>query len=74
MGITLSERLHLAPVDPDCKHALDFATGENFRCHFLCALLTEIYLGTGLWAIEFAQQYPDAQVLGTDLSAIQPEL
>jgi len=29
--------------------------------------------GTGIWAIEFAQQYPLAQVLGTDLSAIQPE-
>lgn len=28
--------------------------------------------GTGIWAIEFAQQYPSAHVLGTDLSPIQP--
>lgn len=28
--------------------------------------------GTGIWAIEFAQQYPSARVLGTDLSPIQP--
>jgi SAM-dependent methyltransferase len=29
--------------------------------------------GTGLWAIEFATQYPMASVTGTDLSPIQPE-
>lgn len=28
--------------------------------------------GTGIWAIEFANEYPTIQVLGTDLSAIQP--
>jgi SAM-dependent methyltransferase len=28
--------------------------------------------GTGLWAIEFAQEYPSCDVLGTDLSPIQP--
>ncbi|KAK3938617.1 S-adenosyl-L-methionine-dependent methyltransferase [Diplogelasinospora grovesii] len=29
--------------------------------------------GTGIWAIEFATQHPSADVLGTDLSPIQPE-
>ncbi|KAL1980809.1 hypothetical protein VTN96DRAFT_3504 [Rasamsonia emersonii] len=28
--------------------------------------------GTGIWAIDFADQYPSAQVLGNDLSPIQP--
>jgi methylase of polypeptide subunit release factors len=28
--------------------------------------------GTGIWAIEFADKYPSASVLGTDLSPIQP--
>ncbi|KAK7943860.1 uncharacterized protein PG986_012973 [Apiospora aurea] len=28
--------------------------------------------GTGIWANEFAQQHPQAQVLGTDLTMIQP--
>lgn len=28
--------------------------------------------GTGIWAINFAKKYPQAQVLGTDLSFIQP--
>jgi len=29
--------------------------------------------GTGIWAIEFASQNPSAEVIGTDLSPIQPE-
>ncbi|KAM7184880.1 S-adenosyl-L-methionine-dependent methyltransferase [Rhypophila sp. PSN 637] len=29
--------------------------------------------GTGIWAIECAMKYPSAQVIGTDLSPIQPE-
>jgi SAM-dependent methyltransferase len=28
--------------------------------------------GTGIWAIDFADEYPEAQVLGVDLSPIQP--
>ncbi|KAF3770582.1 S-adenosyl-L-methionine-dependent methyltransferase [Cryphonectria parasitica EP155] len=34
----------------------------------------DIGTGTGIWAIEFAQQHPDASVIGTDLSPIQPDL
>jgi methylase of polypeptide subunit release factors len=30
--------------------------------------------GTGIWAIEFAEKYPNCQVIGSDLSPIQPEL
>ncbi|KAI1363481.1 S-adenosyl-L-methionine-dependent methyltransferase [Xylaria arbuscula] len=32
----------------------------------------DIATGTGIWAIEFATQYPDTEVIGTDLSPIQP--
>lgn len=32
----------------------------------------DIGTGTGIWAQEFAEQYPDALVTGTDLSLIQP--
>ncbi|KAF2457406.1 S-adenosyl-L-methionine-dependent methyltransferase, partial [Lineolata rhizophorae] len=28
--------------------------------------------GTGIWAIDFAEMFPQAEVIGTDLSAIQP--
>ncbi|KAK7413919.1 hypothetical protein QQX98_007186 [Neonectria punicea] len=34
----------------------------------------DVGCGTGTWAIEFADQYPSAEVLGVDLSPIQPNL
>jgi len=33
----------------------------------------DLATGTGIWAIEFANNYPYAKVVGTDLSPIQPE-
>lgn len=33
----------------------------------------DIGTGTGIWAIEFAERYESASVIGTDLSPIQPE-
>ncbi|KAH8805982.1 S-adenosyl-L-methionine-dependent methyltransferase [Xylogone sp. PMI_703] len=33
----------------------------------------DIGTGTGIWAIEFASRHPQAEVIGTDLSPIQPE-
>lgn len=33
----------------------------------------DVGTGTGIWAIEFADQNPESDVLGTDLSPIQPE-
>lgn len=34
--------------------------------------VVDIGTGTGIWAIDFGDQYPDAEVTGTDLSPIQP--
>lgn len=34
----------------------------------------DIGTGTGIWAIDFADAYPSARVIGTDLSPIQPGL
>ncbi|KAI0124704.1 methyltransferase [Xylariales sp. AK1849] len=33
----------------------------------------DIATGSGIWAIDFANAYPSAVVIGTDLSAVQPE-
>jgi SAM-dependent methyltransferase len=33
----------------------------------------DVGTGTGIWAIDMADQYPGAEVIGTDLSPIQPE-
>ncbi|KAM7192133.1 S-adenosyl-L-methionine-dependent methyltransferase [Naviculisporaceae sp. PSN 640] len=35
--------------------------------------MLDLGTGTGIWAIECAMQYPSAQIIGTDLSPIQPE-
>ncbi|KAK1781460.1 S-adenosyl-L-methionine-dependent methyltransferase [Copromyces sp. CBS 386.78] len=32
----------------------------------------DIGTGTGLWAIDFAEKFPECSVIGTDVSAIQP--
>src|SRR5436305_7176507 len=34
--------------------------------------ILDIGTGTGIWAIEIADQYPSASVVGTDLSPVQP--
>src|ERR1700683_642286 len=33
----------------------------------------DVATGTGIWAIEFAEQYPSTSVTGSDLSPIQPK-
>ncbi|ETS81475.1 hypothetical protein PFICI_06477 [Pestalotiopsis fici W106-1] len=37
------------------------------------AYVLDVATGTGIWAIEFAEKFPQSHVIGTDLSAIQPE-
>jgi len=41
-------------------------------CHSQRVL--DLGTGTGIWAIDFADEYPSTTVLGTDLSPIQPDL
>ncbi|KAH7133827.1 S-adenosyl-L-methionine-dependent methyltransferase [Dactylonectria macrodidyma] len=36
------------------------------------ARVLDIGTGTGIWAMDFAEQFPEAKVIGTDLSPIQP--
>lgn len=33
----------------------------------------DVGAGTGIWAIEFADQFPSTEVIGTDLSPTQPK-
>ncbi|KAK7923790.1 hypothetical protein PG985_007861 [Apiospora marii] len=33
----------------------------------------DVATGTGIWALEYAREHPNCQVIGTDLSAIQPD-
>ncbi|KAH7137473.1 S-adenosyl-L-methionine-dependent methyltransferase [Dactylonectria estremocensis] len=36
------------------------------------ARVLDIGTGTGIWAMDFAEQFPETKVIGTDLSPIQP--
>ena len=55
-SLTFNSKLFACPV----------ATGEQIH------RVLDVGTGTGIWAIDFADEYPEAQVLGIDLSPIQP--
>ncbi|KAK5653706.1 hypothetical protein OQA88_8737 [Cercophora sp. LCS_1] len=57
-------------------HALTLAIGDKL---FLSPLqkdkvkrVLDVGTGTGIWAIDFGDESPDAEVIGTDISPIQP--
>jgi len=62
----------------DLKHAM-FLKLFNRNLHFAPITsipnpnVIDLGTGTGIWAIDFADQYPDASVLGIDLSPIQTQ-
>jgi ubiquinone/menaquinone biosynthesis C-methylase UbiE len=35
-------------------------------------IVVDVGTGSGLWALEVADEFPDAEVIGTDLSPVQP--
>ncbi|PGH07447.1 hypothetical protein GX51_01748 [Blastomyces parvus] len=72
---------YYAPNDEKANEVLDIAHHS-----YLLMLKKKLYLapiekpqkvldlgtGTGIWAIDFAEEHPQAQVIGTDLSPTQP--
>ena len=60
----------------DLTHQMLRITMRN-KLHFApfdgkSAKILDVGTGTGIWAIEMADDYPDAELIGTDLSATQP--
>jgi SAM-dependent methyltransferase len=54
--MVMDGRLHLAPFSDDCPPRR----------------VLDIATGTGIWAIEMGDKYPEAEIIGSDLSPIQP--
>lgn len=54
--MVMDGRLHLAPFSDDRPPRR----------------VLDIATGTGIWAIEMGDKYPEAEIIGSDLSPIQP--
>ena len=80
MTIALDGDLFKAPITEDPKNALDLGTGTGKPACFITLEeinskkweTSELMRREGLWAIDFADKYPDCSVIGTDISLIQP--
>ncbi|KAF4446707.1 hypothetical protein F53441_9640 [Fusarium austroafricanum] len=65
---------YFTPNDEQQRESIDITH------HYLTMLLDDkltlkvldVGTGTGIWAIDFADEYPNAEIIGTDLSPIQP--
>ncbi|ETS83338.1 hypothetical protein PFICI_05214 [Pestalotiopsis fici W106-1] len=56
------------------KIVLDDALGLAPVCNEAPAFVLDVGTGTGAWANEFAERNPTSEVIGTDLSLIQPSI
>lgn len=60
----------------DLQHHI-FSLLFNGKLHFAPVKSPQRILdwgtGTGIWAIDIAEEFPSAEVIGTDLSPIQPK-
>ena len=56
-------------------HVIMLLAGGHLHLAPLVGPMTilDIGTGTGIWAMEMADQYPDSLVIGTDLSPVQPK-
>lgn len=70
--ITLDNKLLLAPIDGDGDG--DRAADGPPTGRPPVQRVLDVGTGTGIWAMDFADSHPSAQVIGNDLSAIQPRM
>lgn len=76
MTLVFDGQLYTAPITDDPKHVVDIGTGTGKPCiQGSPEMSNQIEVLTqciGLWAIDFADKFPNCTVIGTDISPIQP--
>lgn len=71
-GLALGGRFYLSPLKKEnVKEILDVGTGTGI---FFAECVSESFSDflLGIWAVDIGDEFPDANVVGTDLSPIQP--
>lgn len=58
MLLNMDDKLFVAPIEEAAKE-------PGYK-------VLDVGTGTGIWCIDFADQFPNSEVTGTDISAIQP--
>ncbi|KAI1382728.1 S-adenosyl-L-methionine-dependent methyltransferase [Hypoxylon trugodes] len=76
------DQTYFLPSDEDESDRLDLQNHQLLltfggKIHFALGADTakrvlDVGTGTGLWALDFADEHPEAEVLGVDIAAIQP--
>ncbi|GKU22440.1 unnamed protein product [Fusarium langsethiae] len=74
---TPNDEHHKESMDIGKRHHLLSLSLEN-KLHLAplkddIQTVLDVGTGTGIWAIDFADEYPNAEVTGTDISPIQPD-
>ncbi|RKK27886.1 hypothetical protein BFJ66_g16440 [Fusarium oxysporum f. sp. cepae] len=71
LTLLLGDKLYLAPLSKNIEAAVDIGTGTGMYPR-RDGQLRVINGQAGIWAIEFADNFPNVSVIGTDLAPIQP--
>ncbi|KAF4500848.1 mRNA 3 -end-processing YTH1 [Fusarium agapanthi] len=70
--LTLDGKLHLAPLKDDIKASVVLPHWNRYETPTPRQNTYSYDRLTGIWAIDFADEHPQAEVIGTDISPIQP--
>ncbi len=71
--MTFDGKLYVAPLTPPIANVLDFGTGTGIWAIEVRRYLSPVQPGMLTFGpIQFADEHPNASVLGTDLSPVQP--
>ncbi len=73
--LVLEGKLIAAPIEKTIEvRVLELTKLKEDTLTYSFKRCLDIGTGTGIWAIDFADEYPDTTVIGTDLSPIQPDV